>query len=544
MRQFIAISALLVSCSCLAPPLQARTFFKGDFERPADIPASDSEAARFLTQATFGPVQADIDKVRTIGRSRWIDQQMLQPTTPAFPYMMGLRDVPKIHGRRMDRHLHTFVVAPDQLRQRMAFALSEIFVISSQHPALITDPSPQHFAGYWDMLADGAFGSYAVALKNVTHHITMGKYLSHFRNRKAGPGHEPDENYAREIMQLFSVGLKELNIDGTPMLDAGGNPIPTYAQGAITDLAKVFTGFTYTNAGNNNIFTGSYGAFGPMKCFDSEHDMTAKTVIGNTVLPAAVGCNDEVDRVINLLASHRNAAPFIARLLIQRFTTSNPSRAYVRRVAEKFRDNGDREAGDLGAVVRQILLDPEARQYPPPAGFGKIREPLLQVTAILRAWPFQLPVPGADGNLPMARNSIPVTQVPLNAPSVFNFYSPDYQPPGALQAAGIYAPELESVEEASVYSLSNSKAYYTFSAYVGGNTTDVRPYIDLDALGALSDAELIGEIDRRMLYGTMSPGMRAILAEMLPPLASANGRERARSAILVAALSPEFVTQR
>ncbi|TDR41994.1 uncharacterized protein (DUF1800 family) [Tahibacter aquaticus] len=542
MRQFATKAVLLVLCACLAPPLHARSFFKGNFERPADIPASDGEAARFLTQATFGPTQADIDKVRTIGVSAWIDQQMLLPATRVLPYMLGLENVRRNHNRRMDRHLHSFMVAPDQLRQRMAFALSQIFVISSQHPGLINDNGAQQSGAYWDMLADAAFDSYAPLLQNVTYHVTMGKYLSHFRNRKAGPGHEPDENYAREIMQLFSVGLKELNIDGSPVLDTAGRPIPTYSQDAITDLAKVFTGFTFGNAGAD-INSGSFTYFGPMKCLEAEHDKTAKTVIGNSVLPAGRTCPEEVRRVVNLLSAHANTAPFIARRLIQRFTTSNPSRAYVRRVAEKFRDNGDGEYGDLGAVVRQILIDPEARQFPPPATFGKVREPLLQVTAILRAWPFQVPGVDANGSLPMAHNSVPVTQVPLSAPSVFNFYEPDHQPPGTLQAAGLYAPELQPIDEATIYDIANGMAHYGFSNYFGsGDTGAVRPYIRLDTLGALPDAQLIEDVNRRMLYGTMSPGMRAILAEMLPRLAS--GRERARSAILLTALSPEFAVQR
>jgi uncharacterized protein (DUF1800 family) len=531
-------------CFVCANPAWASIFFTNGFEPATDIPATDAEASRFLTQATFGPTDADVALVRTIGYSNWIHRQLTTPTTRAYPYMMALTGgLAKNHGRRMDRHLHTFMTAPDQLRQRMAFALSQIFVISAQHPSLISDPSPQHFAAYWDMLANGAFGEYATLLGQVTHHIAMGKYLSHFRNRKAGPGREPDENYAREVMQLFSVGLFELALDGSRVLDTAGQPIPAYTQATITDLAKVFTGFAYGTASNTNIFSGSYGAYAPMRCLDVEHDMTHKVLIGDTAFPAGRGCAVEVRDALNLLAAHPNAAPFLSRILIQRFTTSNPSPAYIRRVAQKFRNNGDNESGDLGAVIRQILLDPEARRYPPVAGFGKIREPLLRTTALLRAWPFALPSIDANNNLPMARNSVHGTQTPLNAPSVFNFYLPDFQPPGALQNDGIYAPELMGFDESSSFAAINTLAQYGFSFYVGGNTTVVRPYIDLDALAALPDARKIDEVDRRMLGGTMSAGMRAILAEMLAGL-GADQRDKARSLILLTAASPEYALQR
>lgn len=528
----------------------ARTFLKNGFDTPTDRPASDAEAARFLTQATFGPNAADIAEVRLLGYSGWIDRQMnLIAMTAARPHMeaiaaamVGTNDSIG-QNQRMSRWFHTAATGPDQLRQRAAYALSQIFVISDNGTL---SGEPIQMSEYWDLLARNAFGPYRTLLDEVTYSPSMGKYLSHFRNRKAGTGREPDENYAREVMQLFSIGLYERNIDGSYLLN-GGQLVPTYDQSTITNYAKVFTGFAYNNAGTN-IFGGT-NTYLPMSCVASEHDVSAKTLVGNTAIPAGQSCANDVRDGLNLLASHANTAPFIARQLIQRFTTSTPSAAYITRVAQKFNNNGDGERGDLGAVIRQVLLDPEARNNTPPASFGKVREPLLRLTAVLRAWPFQLPAPTTYGEIRMGMTNPTASyaQRPLGAPTVFNFYEPDYQPPGPLTDAGQYSPEMQIINETTTYSISNSLEDYTFQYYVGmpSPPTD-RPLIDVSALAALSasPAAMVEEVNQKMLYGSMSSSMRSTLTSMLSFMNGATASEKARSLLQITAMSPEFATQR
>lgn len=544
--------ALLCAALLAAPAAQARTFFKSGFEAPTDLPANDGEAARFLTQATFGPTNADIAKVRQIGYSAWIDQQMnAVAMTAARPHMEAVSAAMVAAGtgdsigqnQRMSRWFHTAVTGPDQLRQRTAWALSQIFVISDTNGAISGEPI--QMSEYWDLLARNSFGYYRTLLDEVTYNPSMGKFLSHFRNRKAGTGREPDENYAREVMQLFSIGLVERNLDYSPLLQSG-QPVPTYDQNVISNYAKVFTGFAYANAGTN-LFGGTNNYL-PMSCVATEHDTTVKVVVGNTTLPAGQTCAVDVRDGLNLLASHPNVAPFMARQLIQRFTTSNPSPAYITRVAQKFNNNGDNERGDLAAVVKQILLDPEARALSPPANFGKVREPLLRLTAVMRAWDYQLPAATQYGEIRMGMTNPTgsYAQRPLGAPTVFNFYEPDYQHPGPLADANLYAPEMQIINEGTTYSISNSLADYTFRYYVGmpSPPTD-RPLINVTALANLTTpAAMVDEVNRRMFYGQMSANTRTTLVGMLSFMNGASTSEKARSLLQIAAMSPEFATQR
>ncbi|MBL8297296.1 MAG: DUF1800 domain-containing protein [Rhodanobacteraceae bacterium] len=543
--------ALLLCAALVAPSAHARTFFKSGFEPATDIPATDGEAARFLTQATFGPTEADIAKVRQIGLSAWIDQQMnAVAMTAARPHMESVAAAMTAGGtetigqnQRMSRWFHTAVTGPDQLRQRTAWALSQIFVISDTNGAISGEPV--QMSEYWDLLARNSFGYYRTLLDEVTYNPSMGKFLSHFRNRKAATGREPDENYAREVMQLFSIGLVERNIDYSPLLQ-GGQPIPTYDQSVISNYAKVFTGFAYNNAGTN-LFGGT-NTYLPMSCVATEHDTTAKVLVGGTTIPAGQTCALDVRDGLNLLASHPNVAPFMARQLIQRFTTSNPTPAYITRVAQKFNDNGDGERGDLAAVIKQILLDPEARAANPPANFGKVREPLLRLTAVLRAWNFQLPAATQYGEIRMGMTNPTASyaQRPLGAATVFNFYEPDYQPPGPVANANLFAPEMQIINEGTTYSISNSLADYTFRYYVGmTNPPTDRPLINVAELSGLSTAaEMVDLVNRRMFYNQMTASTRTTLLNMLNFMNGATASEKARSLLQIAAMSPEFATQR
>lgn len=263
------VSCCLAACLGLLIPAHAYALthdplFGNSFELPTDLPASDAEAARFLTQATYGPTVAEITRLRAIGYSEWLRQEFNKPVTSARPYLDAVNAARLSDGQngisrnqRLDRWFHTAATGNDQLRQRAAFALSQILVISDQNGSISGEPI--QISEYWDILARNAFGNYRELLDQTTWNPSMGKYLSHFRNQKASADglRQPDENYAREVMQLFTIGLIERNLDFTPML-SGGQPIPTYDQPVVTNYAKVFTGFNYNNATSITNGTNSY----------------------------------------------------------------------------------------------------------------------------------------------------------------------------------------------------------------------------------------------------------------------------------------------
>ena len=549
--------ACVAACLGLLVPHFARALthdplFGNSFESPTDLPASDADAARFLTQATYGPTVAEISRLRALGYSEWLRQEFNKTATSARPYLETVNSARLSAGQggisqnqRLDRWFHTAATGNDQLRQRVAFALSQILVISDQNSSLGGEPI--QISEYWDILARNAFGNYRELLDQTTWNPSMGKYLSHFRNQKESTDglRQPDENYAREVMQLFTIGLIERNLNFTPIL-SGGQPIPTYDQNVVTNYAKVFTGFNYNNATTISNGTNTYLR---MTCIESAHDANAKTVVGGTVLPAGQNCPDDVDDGLDLLFAHPNIAPFISRQLIQRFTTSSPSSAYIQRVAQKFNNNGFGERGDLSAVIKQILLDPDARNAPT-ANSGKAREPLLKLTAIWRAWGAQMPAADEYGNVPMGMTNPSGTfgQRPLGADTVFNFYEPDFQQPGAIADAGLFSPEFQTLDESTIVSSANSLYSYAYNSYVGmSNPPSNRPLLDIAPLTSLGTdyAAMVDEVNRRMLYGTMSANMRSVLINAVTFMdGNVSTSERARSIIYLVAISPEFAVQR
>lgn len=533
------------------------TVFRASFEElaPEDQPASDAEAARFLTQATFGPTTSEIALVRQLGYSHWLDRQLGMPLTPSRAFLQQLDAdlallVPEQDlnpNNRVDRWYHTATYGRDQLRQRMAYALSQIFVISDQNGAINAEIT--QVAEYWDLLGRDAFVNYRMLLNDVTFDQSMGKYLSHWRNRRALGTRLPDENYAREVMQLFSIGLVERNLDFSPIL-LGGNPVATYDQAVISEMAKVFTGFAYSNAPANNIFGGTNATYLPMSCVQNEHDIGVKTVLAGVVLPANQVCGTDVGLMLNVINAHQNVAPFISRQLIQRFVTSSPSPAYIGRVAAVFQNNGSGERGDLGAVLRAILLDPDARNANPPAGFGKLREPVLRLTALWRAWDAVAPLPVAGqppGDIRMSGNARGMSQTPLRANTVFNFYVPDFQQPGPIAAAGLFSPEFQITNESSIWAVGNTLYNHSWNGYVGGPVRTDRPVLELAPLAALAadPAAMVELANQRMLYGSMTTATRTALTTMLTALGGATSAiDKARSVAYVTSLSPEFATQR
>ena len=558
--------------------------FRYGFDVPPDAPTSDSEAARFLTQATFGPNPAEIARLRALGYGEWMDEQLSAPLVQARPFVEQVIAARTAGGQnfdqtqRLNRWFWTAAYGRDQLRQRMAWALSQIFVVSDQNSAIAEDVIPM--SEYWDLLARDAFGSYRTLLGDVTLNPTMGRYLNNFHNQKPSATTQPDENYAREVMQLFSVGLVERNLDFSEVL-SGGNPIPTYDQTVITHTAKVFTGFTYSDAPTNppNFYVGGFtalGTYAPMACWGTElfpassnnmrHDITGddgttgtpKTVLGGLTIPPNQTCAQDVGDELDVIAGHANVAPFISRQLIQRFVTSNPSPAYIQRIAQVFEDNGasDHARGDLGAVIKAVLLDTEARTLPTDPNYGKLREPLLGLTAIWRAWNAQAQPPDPYGEIRMTAgiSFLPTTgQRPLGSPTVFNFYQPDYQQPGNFADNGLYSPELQITNESSVYTIGNMFYNFTRKAYVGMNLppdnqtlpTD-RPLLDLSALvaNASNPSAMVDTANAYMLYGSMSSNMHTTLVNALQFMSGASPYEKAWSLVYLISLSPEYAAQR
>ena len=555
------------------------------FNPPPPAPAVDlskvspQEAARFLIQATFGATQEDIVKVAAKGYSAWITEQ-ITAAPPSSHRAETMHDFNRnqTNGGTGNRNAVTLaydrpggphrqaawwkiaVEGPDQLRQRVAFALSQILVISDTNGTVAA--WQEGAANYYDIFVNHAFGNFRDVLEQVTLSPMMGIYLTSLRSAKAtfdargNPTSLPDENFAREVMQLFTIGLNELNPDGTLRLDPNGQPIPTYTQETIVQLAKVFTGWGFASSTENatanvNLFRGAPGNYvDAMMLWPAFHDDTAKTIVGGKVLPAGQGGIKDLKDAIDALVTHPNTAPFISRQLIQRLVTSNPSPAYVYRVAQVFANNGAGVRGDLAAVVRAILLDYEARSaaVAATATFGKLKEPLLITTALLRA---------AGGTSNSGRINIPnpegsLNQAALRSPTVFNFYEPNYVLPGAVAEAGLYAPEFQILNDTTAITQPNFNYSYI---YTTRSTTDMAqqtvglnltPFYPL----ARTPAQLAETMSLLFTAGTMPKASLDRVAAAINALPAGNGTatandiERVRSAIYLILTSPFGATQK
>ena len=435
---------------------------------PAPPPPTVSElndASRFAANATFGLDYAGITGIAAKGKDAWLERQFALPVTAHSPLVNELlrrrddgefdafeEDIEYLVISRRLAWWHHTVTAPDELRQRVAFALSEIFVVSDNVDTLLIYPGA--LSGYYDMLLNNAFGNFRDLLRSVTLHPAMGFYLSHLNNGKSNPDNNtfPDENYARELMQLFSIGLFELNNDGSRVLD-NGEPVPTYSNVDIREFAKIFTGLSYGGAGA--FFGNDTPSFGvPMRMFDEAHEPGPKTLLNGTIVSAGQSGMQDIESAIDNLFAHPNVGPFIGRQLIQRLVTSNPSSAYVERVASAFNDNGSGIRGDMRAVIRAVLLDPEATApVDETSNFGKLREPAVRYAAMLR----QLGAESDDGFIFNTGYLLQELgkQHPLSSPSVFNFYLPAHSPAGEIAAAGLVAPEFQILTSNSIVGLTN-----------------------------------------------------------------------------------------
>jgi len=397
-------------------------------------PQNRGDAARFLTRATFGPRDTDIDALMGKTYEQWINDQFAVAMTShrdrldAFLFDRGLFNISTGDRQlersqlRSDAFWDVVVTAQDQLRQRVAFALSQILVISDSDPAL--ENRVRGFAHYHDLLLKHAFGSYRDLLTDISLNPMMGDYLSSRRNEKADPGQniEPDENFARELMQLFTIGLDQLDLNGNRRRDSQGNRLLSYTQDDVMNFARVFTGWNYGDAGQMRDDRRTLDSeILPMKAFEEFHDKNPKNLLNGAVANGGGSARSDLNLALDNLFQHPNMPPFIVRQLIQHLVTSNPTPAYIERVARVFINDGGGSRGNLAAVVKAILLDPEALNGHEldPARFGKLKEPVLKVTSLWRAF-------HARGRFNRFRYSDPLrdfAQQPYSSPSVFNFYS-------------------------------------------------------------------------------------------------------------------------
>ena len=517
-------------------------------------PPSADEAARFLMQSSFGPSETDIARVQTLGYSGWIDEQFSIAATKHLPYVQANYSLLLFGGNfafMQDSFWQQAIPASDQLRQRVKFALSEILVVSAESGTIAT--ASDGLANYVDLLGEHAFGNYRTLLEAVATSPMMGIYLSHLRNQKADPvtGRVPDENFAREVMQLFSIGLAEINLDGAPKL-VNGQPVETYTNADITGLARVFTGWSWAAQDTSNAsFNGGGTAYAdrilrPMQPYPQFHETGEKTFL-NVTIPGGTSAQASLTIALDTLFNHPNLCPFIGRQLIQRLVTSNPTSGYIGRVSAACANNSAGVRGDMKSIVRAILLDDEARNA---AGltnpqFGKLREPVLR----LSQWARCFGATSASGNWQIRNLDSPATslgQQPLRAPSVFNFFRPGYVPANtAIADAGLVAPEFQITGETSVAGYTNFMQA-TISSGVGVSREVRASYAGELAVADNADA-LIDRINRCLMAGTMGTQQRQEIRDAVNAIAvtAPNGRaNRVYTAVLLTMASPDYLVQK
>ncbi len=550
--------------TALYPSGEIRGFYKlaagsQTFTPPAPPPPlpggapTAQDAARFLTQATFGPTTGEIARVQNIGFDAWLTDQLSQPQSSHLQFVYDYytaNPTASTNGNPTHRgwwkHATT---GPDQLRQRVAFALSEIVVVSFEDGDL--QDEPWGMGHYYDKLVTNAFGNVRTLLEDVTLHPVMGDYLDMRRNDKPNPalGLNPNENYAREILQLFTIGLNLRHPDGTLKLDSQGLPVPTYLQDTVVGFAHTFTGWNYYSTNQN--WNASRDYLKPMTLVTSHHDTGEKLLLNNVVLTAGQSGDVDLQQALDLIFNHPNTGPFICRQLIQRLVTSNPSPSYIYRVASVFNDNGAGVRGDLQAVVRAILLDYEARTTTVLAnqGFGHQREPVVRTVNVLRAFNAF----SNGGFWAMNNTDADLAQTPLNAPTVFNFFEPDYTAPGEIAVAGLYSPEFQITSETTTIRAHNflwdgiRRSDGISGTSSNGFKSDVELVIDYEKSLAATPSALLDHLDALLMAGGTPTNMRTIVINYLntlPSATDADKRNRAHRAIHLIVTSPEFAIEK
>jgi uncharacterized protein (DUF1800 family) len=540
------------------------------------------DLVRFMSQATFGANAGLESRIRRLGYRIWIEQQMdeglfLSYVYPEFPLQVTnplstcdgnpqpvdvpitcFRDNYTMFPLQNWFFREALYNENQQLRRRASWALHQIFVVSGR-----TVKQPSRMMPYIQILDKNAFGNYRTLLKEITLNPAMGEYL----DMAISTSQNPNENYAREILQLFSIGLDMLNQDGTPMLDGQGNRIPTYNQENIVNFAKIFTGWTYCNQSCLNSQPGIVNYRDQMIVLSANHDATSKTLLNYAgavpFIPAGQTPDQDLDAALDNIFYHPNTAPFISKLLIQQLVTSNPTPAYVGRIAAIFRDNGQGIRGDLKAVFRAILLDPEARgNIKTDPNYGKLREPVLFITSVLRLFN-----PTANNNIsvPASCNGLSdgsintltqgLDQDVWNPPTVFNYYPMDYTIPNTSLAG----PEFQIFSTGTALKRPNvmnqfAPANLTTSGGIAATTgvasnIPCGTRIDIARLQSLISADTTGAslvdiLNRDLMNGSMSAAVRQDILTAVQAVSSTNTLKRARTALYLVATSPQYQVQK
>ena len=517
---------------------------------PPPVPITKAQAYQFLNQASFGATEAEAQVVIDMGFENWVDNQLQKPVSLQLPHLQSLprpQFLFELQQDRADIWFRNALHGDDQLRQRVAFALSEIMVTSQLG---VLGDLTYSLGDYYDVLSRNAFGNYRDLLEEVTLHPAMGVYLSMLGNEKPDPANNirPDENYARELMQLFSIGLVELNGDGSVVVDGQGQAVPTYDQATIEGFAHVFTGWTFAGAFDfRGAFPNDANQVVPMQLWPAFHDTGAKTLLNGFVVPPGQTGNDDLRDALDNIFNHPNVGPFIAIRLIQRLVTSNPSPGYVARVSAVFDNNGSGVRGDMAAVVKGILLDDEARPDLPMEIDGKLKEPLLRLTQFWRSYD----AASVSGRYPINYAYIVLGQGTLQSPSVFSFFSPFYAPPGEIRDNSLVAPELGIATEYLNTFVTNYMFYQTFlwnqeTDPLGQGITEDTILVDFAAETAIAGDTnaLINMVADKLLAGQMSGPLRTEITAMLARIPVDQTLLRAAETIYLVVTSPEYAYQR
>ncbi len=502
--------------------------------------ATLTSAARLLDQATFGPTLTDMQHVQQIGLDAYLTEQFATPQTvladiPADPTVICTST--GLIPCEQSEWWQTALTAQDQLRQRVAFALSEMFVVS------MDTVNPRSVITYQNTLARDAFGNFSTLMKDVTLSPAMGGYLNMLNSNKPAAGQIANENYPREFMQLFTTGIDLLNADGSLQLDANGDPIPVYTQTQVQAFARAYTGWTYANAAGGSATkfpNGTPNLDAPMAAVESAHDTTSKTLLNGTVLPAGQTAEQDLAGAISNIFNHPNVGPFVCRQLIQHLVASDPSPAYVARVAAVFADDGTGVRGNMQAVIRAILEDPEARagDTEPNLDSGHLREAILYTTDVLRALnATNTSTAGDYSGLSNYTNAL--GQRPFLSPSVFNFFPPNYVLPGGTKNA----PEFAQENTASAI-LRLTLADEIVNNHIGNFSIDLSATSPLGVIAsktgvASTDAgNLVDMLGKIFLHGQMPAAMRAAIVNHVATLS--NIPERVRVATYLVVTSSQY----
>ena len=496
---------------------------------------TDRAAARFLDQATWGPTAASIAQVQQLGIDDWLTAQFALNTSdlPDQPILNSAGKPNENLGPVERAFFQNAVSGQDQLRQRVAFILSQIWVVSETSGVNYAYAFPP----YWRILRDNAFGNYRDIIRNVTLSPAMGRYLNMANNVKANPAKNTsaNENYAREMMQLFTIGLTQLNPDGSAVVDASGATVPTYTQAIVTNMAKALTGWTYPTAPGATAKRANPAYYaGQMFAVESEHDTTSKSIFGNITIPAGQTAEQDLEAVLDALMAQPSMAPFVSQQLIEHLVTSNPSAQYIARVSNVFLNDGTGVKGNMKAVITAILTDPEARAGDDASvaanpTFGHMREPILFMTNIMRGLNATLgPASTVYNDASLAGESL------FHSPSVFSYFSPQYR-----IAGGLLSPEFQIYSTATSVERANLVTGALYGKLDKSTTVDLSPF----EREAAAPSFLINYISQVFLHSSMSAGLEQAVTDALNAAAQAskaNAEAEAQAALYVVLTSGEY----